>query len=60
VVQPQADSQGAVADPAADEATAIRAIITDAKRRGKIISEEAAKKIRARPLDLEAADFSDF
>jgi hypothetical protein len=38
----------------------IRGIITDGKRRGKVVSEEAAKKIRARQLELEAVDFSDF
>jgi hypothetical protein len=39
---------------------AIAEIIRDGKRRGKVISEDNAKKIRARQLELEATDFSDF
>jgi hypothetical protein len=41
-------------DPATVEATAIKNIIADAKRRGKTITEDQAKKILARQLELEA------
>ena len=44
----------AVVDPAVAEASAIKAIIANAKQRGKVLSQEQAVKIRAAQLAAEA------
>ena len=58
-VEANAESDGARScvasvDPATVEATAIKEIIADVRRRGKTITEDQVKKILARRLEIEA------
>jgi len=59
LVEATAEAEGArdrvaSVDPATVEASAIKNIIADAKRRGKTITEDQARKILAKQLEFEA------